>query len=519
MSAIDKQLIGSNFCDLDCIDNDKTIHPESCTDVIRVSHDSEVSLAEWLKNDAKGGFGDYTSMKKWLEDNYNISSDYSLPIASASTLGGIKLNTTYFDIDNTGVFSLKDVSMSFTPNADYTNYINIGSLSNVFSDNTINISIPPFVTELELNNSELSAKSYIDNVLYNTSKILIDDLASFIANNSNLKNSFNGRWQLSITNNIIKLTDTVAQTSSQATLPYTNYTAGENINIVNGAISATDTTYEAFTGTNAGLVPTSTAADTDKYLRSDGTWEVPTNTTYNVATNNTLGLIKIGYTKEENKKPVQLDENNQAFVDTEQRPIVGGMITSGLSAHFFRIGTGSSAGSFTADKWIPILMTYSSNIGKCSVSFEIYGREDGKTSYAKYYLNHMSDTTYKLLCLSFYTEDTAFFDYNDIKCAKVSINNTVYIVIYKRVPNINDTMFVVNVLAENNVIYSTQHYFYTGSTSISDNTAYRLTNTDLRIGTLTDNSITARLENDSEATEYTMTTESPINATYYNPNN
>lgn len=517
MSAIDKQLIGSNFCGLDCIDNNNPIHPETCTENIKITHNSNVSLDAWLEENAKGGFGDYTSMKEWLADNFSTSSDYILPIASTNTLGGIKFNNQYFNIDNTGVLSLNSLEMKFVLDESFSDSINIGVLQNLFG-NPIDFPIPKILTILDISRDKLSAKSYIGNKLQETSVVTLDTLSSYIANNSYMKKSLNNRWELRRNNNTIILADTVAQTSSQITLPYTNYTAGSNININNGVISATDTTYEVFAGTNAGLVPTSTAEDTDKYLRSDGTWEVPTNTTYNVATSNTLGLIKIGYTKEENKKPVQLDENNQAFVDTEQRPIVSGMITNGLSAHSFRVGTSSQSGSFTADTWIPILITSSNNIGKCSVSFEIYGREDGKTSYAKYYLNHMSNTTYKLLCLSFYTEDTTFFDYNDIKYTKVITTNT-NIIVYKRVANQSHNMFIVNVLAENNVIYSTQHYFYTEATSISGNGDYHLSSTDFRIGTLTNNSITARLENNSEATEYTMTAESPINATYYNPNN
>lgn len=55
-------------------------------------------------------------------------------------------------------------------------------------------------------------------------------------------------------------------------------TAGSNISITNGTISATDTTYNSFVGTDgttagtAGLVPAPTVSDTDKYLKSDGTW-------------------------------------------------------------------------------------------------------------------------------------------------------------------------------------------------------------------------------------------------------
>lgn len=55
-------------------------------------------------------------------------------------------------------------------------------------------------------------------------------------------------------------------------------TAGSNITISNGTISATDTTYSAFGGAtssvagSAGLVPAPTTSDVDKYLKGDGTW-------------------------------------------------------------------------------------------------------------------------------------------------------------------------------------------------------------------------------------------------------
>lgn len=56
-------------------------------------------------------------------------------------------------------------------------------------------------------------------------------------------------------------------------------TAGSNVNITGTTISATDTTYSNFTGTDgvdagtAGLVPAPATTDAGKYLKSDGTWD------------------------------------------------------------------------------------------------------------------------------------------------------------------------------------------------------------------------------------------------------
>ena len=70
-------------------------------------------------------------------------------------------------------------------------------------------------------------------------------------------------------------TDTLLNTK-QGTL-----TAGSNVQINGNTISATDTTYDDFegaTGSSAGasgLVPAPAAADNEKYLKGDGTWDTP----------------------------------------------------------------------------------------------------------------------------------------------------------------------------------------------------------------------------------------------------
>ena len=77
------------------------------------------------------------------------------------------------------------------------------------------------------------------------------------------------------------------------------YTAGANIQINGTVISATDTTYSAFTGADgssagtSGLVPAPSATDNTKFLKGDGTWA---NATYTLpaATTSTLGGVIVG---------------------------------------------------------------------------------------------------------------------------------------------------------------------------------------------------------------------------------
>lgn len=67
-------------------------------------------------------------------------------------------------------------------------------------------------------------------------------------------------------------------------------TAGANITIANGGtvISATDTTYSDFVGTDgatagtAGLVPAPTTSDAGKFLKADGTWDTAGEATNNI---------------------------------------------------------------------------------------------------------------------------------------------------------------------------------------------------------------------------------------------
>jgi hypothetical protein len=76
--------------------------------------------------------------------------------------------------------------------------------------------------------------------------------------------------------------DTTATSASAFTFSkrelQTKLTAGSNIQINGNTISATDTTYSDFTGTDGlvagthGLVPAPATTDANKYLKSDGTW-------------------------------------------------------------------------------------------------------------------------------------------------------------------------------------------------------------------------------------------------------
>lgn len=92
---------------------------------------------------------------------------------------------------------------------------------------------------------------------------------------------------IDIINNVISTEKTVVSAGSGVTItssqePQTRVTTYE--------ISSSGTTYNVFTTTEDGLTPKS-GANTDKFLKGDGTWATPQDTTYSVFTSSTDGLV------------------------------------------------------------------------------------------------------------------------------------------------------------------------------------------------------------------------------------
>lgn len=90
---------------------------------------------------------------------------------------------------------------------------------------------------------------------------------------------------------------------------------------VNVPWTDTNTTYSnmgaatSSTAGKAGLVPAPSAGAQGKYLRGDGTWQTPPNTTYAKANTSTLGLVMIGYAENGKNYPVELDGSGKMFVN------------------------------------------------------------------------------------------------------------------------------------------------------------------------------------------------------------
>lgn len=124
--------------------------------------------------------------------------------------------------------------------------------------------------------------TYADLQNYDTSTLTDKDIIRVLQDEQHDGESTYYRWDE--TNNEFNYIGTVGSYYTEAEVDQllsgkqNTLTAGSNIDITNDVISATDTTYSAFTGTDgqtagtSGLVPAPAITDDGKYLKADGTW-------------------------------------------------------------------------------------------------------------------------------------------------------------------------------------------------------------------------------------------------------
>lgn len=126
---------------------------------------------------------------------------------------------------------------------------------------------------------------------------------------------------------------------------------------VNVPWTDTNTTYtnmgaaSASASGKAGLVPAPTAGKQTSFLRGDGTWVVPTNTTYAKANTTTLGLVMIGYTENGKNYPVELDSSGKMYVNapwTDTNTTYGVVGANGSTGLVKNGSTVTNASGYTA---------------------------------------------------------------------------------------------------------------------------------------------------------------------------
>ena len=126
---------------------------------------------------------------------------------------------------------------------------------------------------------------------------------------------------------------------------------------VNVPWTDTNTTYtnmgaaSASAAGKAGLVPAPAAGAQTSFLRGDGTWVVPTNTTYAKANTTTLGLVMIGYSENGKNYPVELDSSGKMYVNvpwTDTNTTYGVVGANGSTGLVKNGSTVTSASGYTA---------------------------------------------------------------------------------------------------------------------------------------------------------------------------
>ena len=118
---------------------------------------------------------------------------------------------------------------------------------------------------------------------YDTSKLGDNDIIKVLQDESQNDETTYYRWSTTTQSFTLIGEEGPYYTKAQADVllnaKQDTLTAGANIQISNNTISATDTTYSEFTGTDgtaagtAGLVPAPATTDAGKFLKADGTWD------------------------------------------------------------------------------------------------------------------------------------------------------------------------------------------------------------------------------------------------------
>lgn len=182
---------------------------------------------------------------------------------------------------------------------------------------------------------------------YDTSKLGDNDIIKVLQDESQNGETTYYRWSTT-TQSFTLIGEegpyyTKAQADALLNAKQDTLTAGANIQISNNTISATDTTYSDFTGTDgtaagtAGLVPAPATSDAGKFLKADGTWDNAgggvtelTADDYNWPTDNPNGiavwLLPLGLYKFADGVKVYFASNAGTYTASTSNPVYTGVM-------------------------------------------------------------------------------------------------------------------------------------------------------------------------------------------------
>lgn len=185
----------------------------------------------------------------------------------------------------------------------------------------------------------------------------------------------------------------------------------------NGEVTATKKTVRTMTGATSsvagatGLVPAPGTGDVGKFLKGNGQWAIPTNTTYSEATSSAYGLVKVGYTTSGKNYAVQLSsgkmyvnvpwtDNNTTYSAASSSVL--GLIKIGYTQNNkkYPVQLDSSSKAYVEVPWTDNNTTYSqatsSALGLVKIGYSTNGKNYAvQLSDGKMYVNvPWTNTTY-----------------------------------------------------------------------------------------------------------------------------
>lgn len=213
------------------------------------------------------------------------ANKYSLPTASASTLGGIKVGTNL--TISSGVLSATDTTYS----AATQSTAGLMSAADKKKLDGVATGANNYTYTLPTASSTLGGVKTTSTVT-STSGLTACPIISGVPYYKDTNTTYTLPNATSSTLGGVKIGSNITISSGTISLTKDNVTAA-----LGYTPPTTNTTYSNMTGATssaagaAGLVPAPAAGKNTSFLRGDGTWVVPTNTTYNAVTTSANGLM------------------------------------------------------------------------------------------------------------------------------------------------------------------------------------------------------------------------------------
>lgn len=236
-------------------------------------------------------------------DNISINNNtISATDTTYSAGAGLELTGTEFSIDNTVALktdlpTVNNATLTIQKNGTDVATFTANSASNV----SANITVPTDNAQLN-NGAGYQTASDVQTAIAGKQNTLTAGNNIQINNDtiSATNTTYSAGNGLNLTGTVFSADTSVLATQQELSAKQDALTAGTNITISNDVISATDTTYSNFTGATsstagaAGLVPAPVAGDDGKFLSGNGSWTAIEPYVMPIASSSTLGGIKVG---------------------------------------------------------------------------------------------------------------------------------------------------------------------------------------------------------------------------------